>query len=316
MNLSLGEVLLFLFRIGEIDMKQQFKGWHTSLRMMEHNKEVPEFFIDETPIHPLTMLNELLKGTVPLTLNEYQHKYKLLKYTNYQYMRGHKLFLHDIVVLLPTEATKNDQHYYIIEASPGGFVFKNLYNGEIIEMMEYARGVIVSDNQLAMASLIGSADTHPDILERFNYNCDTLPTHEYRTYGESRSIYYKASDLLSRYNSPPFIHTPLKVINDILKSRYTPTLKFVPYTGAHDFSGQKIFEQDILREVNSNEFFIVFELAGGFVLKSIKGNFTLTMASFFKGYHPETSSNLLSNFEIVGKLYNREKFVDECGMNL
>lgn len=139
MNLSLGEVLLFLFRIGEIGMKQQFKGWHTSFRMMEHNKEVPEF-IDETPLHPLTMLNELLKGTVPLTLNEYQHEYKLLKYTNYKDMRGHKLFLHDIVVLMPTEAAKNDQHYYIIEASPGGFVFKNLYNGEIIEMMEYARG--------------------------------------------------------------------------------------------------------------------------------------------------------------------------------
>lgn len=177
-------------------------------------------------------------------------------------------------------------------------------------------GGIVSDNQLAMASLIGSADTHPDILERFNYNCDTLPTHEYRTYGESRSIYYKASDLLSRYYSPPFIDTPLKVINDILKSRYTPTLKFVPYTGANDFSGQKIFEQDILREVNSNEFFVVFELAGGFVLKSIKGNITLTMASFFKDYHQETSSNLLSNFEVVGKLYNREKFINECGMNL
>lgn len=293
-------------------MKQQFKGWDPKLRMMVLGEEMPSF-IDETNLHPLMVANLLLKGIVPSKYGNFAHSYQLLKYINLKDMVNHKLYVNDIVSMPKEVGEDLEERLYIIEAYPGGYVFRDLNTGEAINAYEYGCDHEKMDKALELTTLVGNANTHPDILEEYGYQPMQPQIHQYRANWTNRHEYYHASDLAEGYYTAPFLTNEVNVINEILNGKYTPTLEYVPYTGVCDQNDKPIYDKDVIRNLETNEAFIVYEMAGGFLMKSITTDTAIPLASFFCDKAEDT--NILENYVLLGTLYEAEKLYEEHGMS-
>ena len=293
-------------------MKQLFKGWDPNLRMMVFGKEMPGF-IDETEMHPLNVANVILKGVVPSKYGNFEHQYQLLKYINLKDMQDRKLYANDVVTMPIEIGEELEERIYIIEDVPGGYIFRDLKTGEAINALEYGYDHAQENKALELTTLIGNAKTHPDILEQFGYSPLEPLNHQYRAYWTYRKEYYRASDLSSRYYTAPFVTNEVNVVNEILNGKYTPTLKVVPFTGVCDMNVKPIYDKDVIRNLETDEAFVVYEMAGGFILKSVTTATLIPLASFFCDRAGDT--NTLENYVLLGTLYEAEKLYEEHGMS-